>query len=51
MPRTPDPNSRRFPVTVKVSRAEREALRRIGSTPGLGLRRLLDRHLKIRKAA
>lgn len=48
MARTPDPNSRTKPVTVKVSQSEAKALTALSSdhskpSPGLGLRKLIDR--------
>lgn len=43
MPRASDPNSRTTPVTIKVTRAEADKLRRLGGTPGKGLRKALER--------
>lgn len=46
MPRSPDPNSRTTPVTIKVTRAEAEKLKRLGggTSAGKGLRKALERY-------
>jgi hypothetical protein len=44
MPRSPDPNSRTTPVTIKVTRDEAEKLSRLGGSPGKGLRQVLNKH-------
>jgi hypothetical protein len=46
VPRSPDPNSRTTPVTIKVSRQEAEQLRRLGggTSAGKGLRKALERY-------
>lgn len=43
MPRSPSPNSRTTPVTIKVTRAEAEKLKSLGSgSAGKGLRKTLN---------
>lgn len=44
MPRPVDPNSRTIAVTIKVNREEEAKLRRLGGTPGKGLRQALNRY-------
>lgn len=46
MPRPSDPNSRTTPVTIKVTRSEADLLRRMGGTPGKGLRKVFADYIR-----
>lgn len=46
MPRPIDPNSRTIPVTIKVTKAEADLLRRMGGSTGKGLRKVLADYLR-----
>lgn len=44
MPKDPSPTARNIPITIKVSQVESDRLRRLGQTPGKGLRLALTKY-------